>query len=444
MDRATEAGAIARPVTPAPIEMVPGVAQAVGETGAVAAPTLDDDARADLERRTERWFVRRGLPHFIDGYSATRDIFTRASGFLLFVFVLELLGALNTEFRWWQNVLALLGALAIGLVSLIGVNRMRGRPRFQRPDTIGTVELGVFVLAPALIPLVVGGFQARQAFGVAMTNLSILLVVFVVTSYGLVPMTRWAFGQVFHQIRNVTNLFVRSLPLLLLFTMFMFFNAEVWKITDDIPDLFFAIALGILVVVGSLFVLMRFPRELRELSKFESWTTVADLATGSPMAVVDIDGLADPPVVPALKRRARINVGLVLFASQATQILLVTAAIGLFYVAFGMFTIVQTTVEQWTGSENLDEWARWTLGDHDLLLSGELVRTAIFIAAVAGLQFTVAALTDSTYRDEFYDEISGDIRSAIAVRDLYLARVVGVADDDRGDDEPLVGVDRSG
>ena len=68
--------------------------------------------------------------------------------------------------------------------------------------------------------------------------------------------------------------------------------------------------------------------------------------------------------------------------------------------------------------------ARWTFGGHDLLLSGELVRTAIFIAAVAGLQFTVAALTDSTYRDEFYDEITRDIRQAIAVRDLYLERVV--------------------
>ncbi|WP_236445383.1 hypothetical protein, partial [Pseudomonas syringae] len=178
------------------------------------------------------------------------------------------------------------------------------------------VELAVFVLAPALIPIVVGGFQASQALLVAMTNVGILLVVFIVTSYGLVPMTRWAVVQMFSQIRNVTNLFVRSLPLLLLFTMFMFFNAEVWKITDDIPDLFFAIALGILVVVGSLFVLMRFPRELRELSRFTSWSDVEALAEGSPMVAVGVEGLADPPVVPGLNRRARLNVGLVLFASQ--------------------------------------------------------------------------------------------------------------------------------
>lgn len=415
---------------------VPGSTGTVDETEAVddlsaggplRAETLDSDARADLERRTERWFVRRGLPHFISDYSATADIFTRASGFLLFVFVVELLNAIREDFDWWLNLLALLGAVLIAVLGLVGVNRMRGRSPFQRPDTIGPIELAAFVVVPALIPLVLNQLPA-QALEVAITNVVILLVVFVVTSYGLVPMTRWAVGQMFHQIRNVTNLFVRSLPLLLLFTMFMFFNAEVWKITDDIPDLFFVIAMAILVVVGSLFVLMRFPRELRSMSRFASWSEIAELADGTPVAAVPVAGLADPPPMRSLKRRAKVNVGLVLFASQSIQILLVTAAIGLFYVAFGMFTIVQTTVEQWTGSDQLDEWARWTFGGYDLLLSGELVRTAIFIAAVAGLQFTVAALTDSTYRDEFYDEISQDIRQAIAVRDLYLERVVDGGD----------------
>ena len=412
---------------------VPGTTGTVGETepvddpitsgGSGAGPTLDDVARADLERRTEKWFVRRGLPHFIADYSATSDIFTRASGFLLFVFVIELLNAIREDFDWWLNLLALLGAIVVAVLGLVGVNRMRGRPPFQRPDTIGPIELAAFVVVPALIPLLFNQLPG-QALEVALGNLVILLIVFVVTSYGLVPMARWALGQMFHQFRNVTNLFVRSLPLLLLFTMFMFFNAEVWKITDDIPDLFFAIAMGILVVVGSLFVLMRFPRELRSMSEFGSWSEIAALSHGTPVETVAVEDLADPPPVRSLKRRAKVNVGLVLFASQAIQILLVTAAIGLFYVAFGMFTIVQTTVEQWTGSEQLDEYARWTFGGYDLLLSGELVRTAIFIAAVAGLQFTVAALTDSTYRDEFYDEISGDIRQAIAVRDVYLERVV--------------------
>jgi hypothetical protein len=399
----------------------------------VAPVALDATARAELERTTERWFVRRGLPHFISGYSASRDIFTRASGFLIVVFVLELLNALNEQFEWWQNLLALVGAIGIATLGLAGVNRLRGRRPFQRPDTIGPVELGAFVLVPAIIPYAVGGQQVAQAIDIAVGNLFILLVVFVVVGYGMVPMTRWAVVQMFQQTRNVTNLFVRSLPLLLLFTMFMFFNAEVWKIVDDLPDVFFAIAIGILVAVGSAFVLLRFPRELQAMSTFESWDDIATRVRGTPMADVATASLPEPPEAVALGRRARVNVGLVLFASQAIQILLVTAAIGAFYVAFGLFTIVPSTVEQWTGSEDLQAIARWDLGGHELVLSNELIRTAIFIAAIAGLQFTIAALTDSTYRDEFYDEITRDVRQAIAVRDLYLARVIG-NDGEGGDD----------
>jgi hypothetical protein len=389
----------------------------------MAVPTIDETGREALERRTERWFVRRGLPHFIDRYSATTDIFTRAAGFLAVVFVLELLNAIREDFTWWQNLLALVGAVAITVGGVAGINRARGRRPFRRPDTIGPLELAGFVVIPALIPLVLNQLPS-QALEVAVGNVVLLAVAYVVTSYGLVPMTRWAIGQLVHQISNVTNLFVRSLPLLVLFTMFMFFNAELWKITDDLPDVFLWIALGLLVVVGSAFVLLRFPRELRSIAGFESWSDVAELTTGTPVAGVSVDGLDDPPPSSRLRRRARLNVGLVLFASQSMQILLVTAAIGAFYVAFGTFTVVPSTIEQWTGSEQLDVVASWTLGSNQVVLSRELIRTAWFVAAVAGLQFTVAALTDSTYREEFNDEVSRDIRQAFAVRTVYLERVV--------------------
>ena len=302
------------------------------------------------------------------------------------------------------------------------------RDRFQRPDTIGVLELAAFVLVPGLIPLVFNQLPG-QALEIAVGNLVLLGIVYLVTSYGLVPMTRWAVVQLVRQISNVTNLFVRSLPLLVLFTMFMFFNAELWKITDDLPDVFLWIALGMLVVVGSAFVLLRFPRELRSIAGFESWSVVAGLAAGTPVGEVSVDGLDDPPPSPRLRRRARLNVGLVLFTSQSMQILLVTATIGVFYAAFGMFTVVPSTIEQWTGSDHLDVVASWTLGGNEVVLSRELIRTAVFIAAVAGLQFTVAALTDSTYREEFNDEVSRDIRQAFAVRTVYLDQVVA----DRGD-----------
>lgn len=383
----------------------------------MSRPTRSAD---DLERTTERWLIRRGLPHFIDGYSAREDIFTRALPFLTVVFLIELLNGTREDVEWWINVLAIIAAVAIGVAALASVNRFRGRRPLQRPDRVGIIELAAFVLVAPFIALVVAHSPVK-ALDVLVGNLVILAVVYVVTSYGLLPMTRWAIVQTMRQLANVTNVFARSLPLLLLFTMFMFFNAELWKIADDLPDLFFWSAIALLVAVGSLFIALRLPRELTEISHFDSWAEVGDTARDTPVAEVDLSGLPDPPNIPKLRRRARANVGLVLFFSQAVQIVLVTVTIGAFYVAFGSLTVVDSTIAQWTGQADITTLWSFHLGSNTVVVSLELVRTSVFVAAVAGLQFTVAALTDSTYRVEFYTELSRQIRRSIAVRDIYAA-----------------------
>jgi len=386
-----------------------------GQTGGVAdLETTTDEQRLAVER----WFLSRGLPHLIAGYNAREDIFTRAAPLLSVVFVGEILVGLNAEFEWWGNVLSLLGATAIALAGIAVVNRVRGRRPFQRPDTIGVPELVGFVLVPPLIPLVTAD-QPRQAVVVVVSNLVLLGVVYLGTSYAVLPTVRWGLVQAFRQLTTVVNLMVRSLPLLLLFTMVIFLNAEVWKIMDDLPNLLWWSTLALLVVVGSAFVLLRIPRELAGVSTLDSWDVVRDDVLDTPAAHVDLGGLTEPPDPPPLRRRERLNVAFVFFASQAIQIALVAILIGVFYVAFGLLTIIDTTIVQWTGSEQLDVIVSWWVGDTQLILTRELLRTATFVAAIAGLQFTVSALTDSSYREEFLTGTLGELREAIAVRAAY-------------------------
>ena len=48
-------------------------------------------AEIEVDRdRTERWFVRQGLPHLIDSYSVREDVLTRMFPFLSLVVFLEL------------------------------------------------------------------------------------------------------------------------------------------------------------------------------------------------------------------------------------------------------------------------------------------------------------------------------------------------------------------
>src|SRR5919109_384617 len=94
----------------------------------------------------ERAFRRAGLPLFIEDYTATEDVFTRALPVLTLVFLILVLGALNFTWPWWANVLAFLGGVA-GLLGAYGMlNVLRGRPFASRPTKVGVPELAAFVI----------------------------------------------------------------------------------------------------------------------------------------------------------------------------------------------------------------------------------------------------------------------------------------------------------
>jgi hypothetical protein len=68
----------------------------------------------------ERRFRRSGLPLFIEDYSATHDVFTRAAPLFVLVFLLEMLGATSLDWSWWQNVVFTGGLFAVlGLAFLV-------------------------------------------------------------------------------------------------------------------------------------------------------------------------------------------------------------------------------------------------------------------------------------------------------------------------------------
>ncbi len=390
---------------------------------------MDEGARAELSRRTERWFVRRGLPHFIDTYRATTDVWTRAAPFLTLVFLAELAFSLDEDREGLDELLPMLGGAAIFLAAIVGVNVLRGRRPLQRPDRVGTPELAVFVLVPALLPALFSKDHLTDPLGVVALNLAILAVTYAVTSYGLLPMTRWAFGQTIRQLANVTDLMVRSLPLLLLFATFLFLTTEIWEVAANLEAPFMLIVVGMLTAAGLVFLVLRQRREVDQVAVFSSWAAARVCADDTPVATVAVDTLPEPPDPPPLGRRARINVALVLVFSQGVQIVVVAAAIGLFYVAFGLVALREETMTSWVGGE-LDVIGEVTLFGQPVVLTWDLIRVAILVAAFSALQFTFSTLTDQTYREEFFEGMLAEMREALAARAIYVEAVVRAASPD--------------
>lgn len=377
----------------------------------------------EVLRATERWFLRRGLPHLIEGYRATEDVFTRSVGVLLLIALVEVVNAVKLEWRWWQNCLALVGGAALLVGLFVVANVTRGRAPFQRPDDVGPVELALFVLLPAVVPLVFG--QPGSAAATAVVNLVLLLLVYGVTSYGLVPMTRWALGRTVGALSTVADLVGRALPLLFALTILVFVNTEAWQVATALPGSLFFVTAAMFVVVGLLFLLTRLPAEVRRLDDELGDGGLVDACEGTPMEelVKRLTAEGRPRIEPSteLTRRQRVNVYLVFLFAQAVQAVLVTAAVFLFFTAFGLVAIRPVVIESWLGDIPFDVLAEVQLFGHELVLTTGLLHVAGFVAFVAGFSFTVSMVTDSAYRDEFFDEVVGHVRQALAVRTAYLA-----------------------
>jgi hypothetical protein len=354
---------------------------------------MDEEIR-DYEGR----FRRAGLPNLIEEYSATEDVFTRALPFLGLVFVVEMLGAINLG--WHSvllNVLAFLGGVAITVGAFGLLNLSRDRPFASIPRKVGAPELAAFVVLPALLPLVFGG-QWRSALVTVVGQLLLTGSVYLVVAYGVFSILRWAGGRFVTQLRASLTLLVRALPLLLFFALVTFFTNEYWQMFSRVRGPRYGVALGLFALLGAAFLFVRIPSSVRELER-ESKLEVP------------------------LRRPQRANVALVIFVSQALQVLFVAAAVWLFFVVFGTLLVIPEIQQIWTGIEHVRPYDLPVLGTR-LGVTHELLRVATGTAAFSGLYYTVAMVVDSNYRDEFVTRITEQMRETFAERAAYL-RLLG-------------------
>jgi len=342
----------------------------------------------------ERRFRRAGLPLFIEGYSAREDIWTRAAPLLALVFLGETLGATQLDWPLAANVAAVAGGLAIVLGAFGTLNIARGRPFWSLPHQIRPAELAAFVLIPAALPLIFGGQVGSAALTVAF-NLVLLGLAYVVVGYGLIGIIRWTAPRLLEQLAASVAVLSRAVPLLMVFALVLFVNTEMWQVFSRMPDVLLVLVYGLFVGVGSLFCAVRLPRVVAELER-----------------EAGADG-------PPLDRRERVNVGLVLFVGQGMQVLVVSVAVTLFFVLFGALAIGPDVRESWDVVDGAVLLSLDLFGE-PIAATEALLRVSGGIGAFSGVYYAIAVLTDSTYRGEFLEELTGEMRDTFNERAEYL------------------------
>ena len=349
----------------------------------------------------ERGFRKAGLPMFSEDFSAAEDVFNRAAPLLGLIFFGEILGAINLDWPWWQNGIAVLSALGFLLLAFGLINVARGRSFSAIPERLGKTELSGFVLIPALLPAVFNE-QYTSAAVTLVANLALLGLIYAIGALGLLDIVRWVIGRFASQLRSAFGLIATAIPLLAIFTLLSFTTQELWEIFSTMDSAIYIVAICLFAVLGSGFLIARVPKETHRLEQ--------DAGQGS----------------PPLRRPQRVNVGLVMFVSQALQVLIVSFTIGLFFALFGLLAIDESVRERWIGSAGNELFAVNLFGER-LEATEQLARVAGGLAAFSGFYFAISMWTNATYREEFLEELTSEMRESFGKRAEYLKLREGVA-----------------
>lgn len=377
-------------------------------------------AAADALRSVERWFVVRGVPHFVAEHSPTGVVLRRAAPLLVLYVAVTLL--MTASFTWSieLNVLAVAAAAALVVAAWAAVNLVRGRSWRALPDRVGWIEVAAFLVIPALPPLAIG-FQVSDALIAVAESAIFLAVVYVATSYGLVGSLAWALHRAARQVGSLGRLLTRALPLLMVFIAFTFLSSTTWQVTAALgwqaigTVVIFFLGLSLAFLVG------RIAPEVRRLVAADRpWADTVAAVAGTP---------AQPLVALVGQRRASgaplrwhewLNIGTLIAFGQGVQIVLVTLAVQVALVLFGLLLVPASIQAEWIGRP-VTPLLVTDVGTETIAFTAELLVVSLILGAFSGLYFTVSALSDAAYRAEFFSDADRELSEILAARAVYHA-----------------------
>ena len=328
----------------------------------------DDEPDLDL---AEQFFVAHGLPWFVDSIRA--DVHSRLR----------------------RRRLVLVAAIAAVLGVVVGV----------------AIGLGAPILEWSEQPL------ADSGFVVGATVAALVVIGYALVALHARVIARWAGRRTFSSLGLLFPLVTRALPLLLLFVTFLFINAEVWEVSSRLHGSVMWLTLALFVTITVGFLLVRLPEELEV---FDAQLDIDRIRAGThgtplegwhePLEAALLEEIADDEI----EGLQRANLILVLLIAQLVQVLLLSMAVFVFFVVFGLLVMDGKIIEGWTGGPVTS--VPWF--DNANL---ELLQVSIFLAAFSGLYFTVYAVTDDVYRRQFFTSILHELERAVSARVVYRA-----------------------
>jgi hypothetical protein len=308
--------------------------------------------------------------------------------------------------------------LAHGLPYFVAEERAAARAGLRPRRLVSLVVVLVVLAAGAgVLAWASESYAAGPALWLSVAVLGLLW--YASTALHARPILGFALSRTLGSLRFVAPMASRALPLLLVFVTFLFVNAEAWEMTSNLPFGLLWVTVLLMFGLAVLFLLTRLPEEVDRVDDEVDDAFVVRACAGTPLEAASREMAADPDIDPQDHAQVtgfeRWNLILVLLVIQTVQVLLLSVTVFAFFMLFGSLVMETSTQESWTG--------RSDVGNAPFLphVSLSLMKVSLFLASFSGFYFTVSAVTDDTYRRQFFSVVESQLERAVGMRAVYLA-----------------------
>jgi hypothetical protein len=308
--------------------------------------------------------------------------------------------------------------LAHGLPYFVAEERVAARAGLRPRRLVAlAIVLVALVAGISVLAQLTGQEAAGPAVWLSLTFLALL-------AYGVValrarPIVGFALSRTLGSVRYLVPMASRALPLLLVFVTFLFVNAEAWQMTTNLPFGLLWFTALLMLGLAVLFLLVRLPEEVDRVDDAVDDDFVVRACAGTPLEAASRQVAADPSIDP--QEHAQVdgfekwNLILVLVVIQTVQVVLLSLTVFVFFMLFGSLVMDNDTQLAWTQQESLPQVP------HLSHVTFSLVKVSLFLASFSGFYFTVSAVTDDTYRRQFFSVVESQLERAVGMRAVYLA-----------------------
>lgn len=415
-------------------------------------------SKTDVLKQSNIWFRKQGVPLIIPARQRALDAFPRSVPWILWASIMhicyiflrdililvvdgakgslpEYIKAITTNTALSDEVLPMLvlGGIFLVMPIISGVFITLAHVLMVRTPKWVQITTGILTVLFAGMLFVASVFESSSLDGLdfvydgSQVFPLIVVGIYLAIFLGVDTILGWSFKHAIHQLASLSPMIAKVLPVLMVSVLFIFVNADLWKLANGLS---FPRTWAVLGLMGLLAVFVVVTTSLERTARLLGRSRGDDIARFSDndyerAAALEggiwntaQDWVEEKKILEhrPLKIAPWGNLIIIPMIGQIIQATFFMLLVFGFFMGFSSIAISDTTIESWmtVKPEHLK-----ILGV-DTNINAVVIKVSMIVAVFSGLSFVATTSSDEKYARSFLKPMIARIKHILVIRDIYL------------------------